>query len=526
MSYLWDKKPVAAHFWAATFVGLLLYLPFRSNQWDLNGIIEALAVNSGGQSLFSPNHMLYRPIGFVILNFFQLWGYADHSARILQFVTLAFASLGIGFAFIAFLRLTNHRLVSILATLLLATSWSYWVFSTDVSYISPVCMTTAAALAFVAHPRPSILSALAVGFFCALSILFWQGNIFAMPAFTLAILWVNRSKELRTRLLTIGAFLGIQILIVGVAYIFAGTLAYGITSIPELITWSISHSSDIGGRPLLWGKWAVERIPTAAVSAVSSFIPIWEGLGLRELFRGVIRWDKLLSQASLIAFMALMVWSTVRFFRQLRRETHSVSLGIIFIGAYLVYAPFIVWWDPFEPKWFVVPNIFLLSALAVIWKNKLREKKNGTLWLGLCVCVIAAANFSATIWPRHTQQNPEIHLAECFVKSTCGVDAFIPTDWDWFGYAIYFFDYPGETMGLIRGESTVEHNTVRIEECILETRQRNGCVYVIDVNYYSQDQRRWIETELGLNLGVLENFRQQPAFICHGVQFMEIVQRK
>src|SRR5437879_3794758 len=64
-------------FIAVTLLGLGLYTPFLSIQYDPNGIIEASAVENG--PLLNKNHMLYRPLGLVAWRALRLAGYSGNS---------------------------------------------------------------------------------------------------------------------------------------------------------------------------------------------------------------------------------------------------------------------------------------------------------------------------------------------------------------------------------------------------------------------------------------------------------------
>ena len=47
---------------------------------------------------------------------------------------------------------------------------------------------------------------------------------------------------------------------------------------------------------------------------------------------------------SLIALAILLILALVR----------ARGTSLTFLLAYVVFLPFIVWWDPFEPKWFLL----------------------------------------------------------------------------------------------------------------------------------------------------------------------------
>lgn len=49
------------------------------------------------------------------------------------------------------------------------------------------------------------------------------------------------------------------------------------------------------------------------------------------------------------------------------RWRHLPYRQLVWIGAtYALFLPFIIWWDPYEPKWFVVPNLFLATTIAIV----------------------------------------------------------------------------------------------------------------------------------------------------------------
>lgn len=518
-----DRRMTLMYFVICTLFGLVLYVPFRSNQWDLNGIIEVQSVQAGGEALFSPNHMLNRPIGLVILKILGRWMYINNPAEIFQYVTAFYAAVGLGFAFLASYYLTYNKLIAMIATVLLATAWSNWTFSTDVNYICAGSTTMLIALVLLLYPKLSFRSTL-VGFFYAISILFWQANIFSLPFFIVTLVWFHRAEDLKNRIRMVVAFLGVLIFMVGFTYILVGVAVCGHTTLIDLITWSMGHGSDVNGRPPMWGKWDLTRVWNAAVSAVGSFVPIWEGLGIRSLLRGEIVRDKILGQISLGAFLIMGSWSLMQFIRQIFDKTHQTDRTLCFIFAYLSYLPFIIWWDPYEPKWFVIPNIFLILGLSTIWNNTRHVNRN-PVFVAAVVTLVAVANFTSTIYTRHLQPNPHLQTAKCFVESTSKLDLFIPTDWDWFDYAIYFYDYEGELLRLIRSESERWRNLELIEKNILRTQLRGGSVYVIENDYYSSEKQQWLKTELGFDLEIFEQFKQEPAFVCNGIQFMRVVQR-
>ena len=105
--------------------------------------------------------------------------------------------------------------------------------------------------------------------------------------------------------------------------------------------------------------------------------------------KGVLDWGKVLPQLSLVALVLLCVWSAIKLVRRRARSGDIVWLGL----SYLAYVPFIVWWDPCEPKWFVVPSVFLVVLLAEIWSRDTKPKQY--IVLGMC---IAVRRYNQKLW--------------------------------------------------------------------------------------------------------------------------------
>jgi len=81
-----------------TLAGLALYLPFLASQYDTNGVVEALAVESG--QLFHKNHLLYRVIGYAVYRGLQFGGYSGRAIVVLQTMNAICGAVGIGLAYL------------------------------------------------------------------------------------------------------------------------------------------------------------------------------------------------------------------------------------------------------------------------------------------------------------------------------------------------------------------------------------------------------------------------------------------
>ena len=305
--------------------------------------------------------------------------------------------------------------------------------------------------------------------------------------------------------------------LVGCAYLFVGIFVLEHRTVPSFMEWLLRY----GARLPMWGRWEVVRLPKAAASFVGSLVPVWEGLGLRALLKGKFHPGKFLSQMSLLALALLLLLPPLR---QLMKRTLSFSvylLGWLVLG-FVIYFPFIVWWDPFEPKWFVIPNIGLWAMLAVLWDSMTNRFRYAVLFAGL-VLTVSIANFFVTIWPRHSEPNKLLQRAGCLAEHMEKEDLFVTIEWEWSGYVSYFFQR--QVFSLIDASARYEGKDEAINLLQREvdlTHQRGGKVYILDVDTCPPEHLDWLASQTGLKQEDFQRFKRAPAFACDAVRFQEL----
>lgn len=517
------RRTVYLGFLTALVCGLLLYLPFLSRQWDLNGLYEARAVDAGGAELFLPNHLLYRPLGFITVSLARMFGYGGNSAVALKNLTAYTASIGVGLFWLWIKKLTGSASTASIASLFLATTWAFWVFSTDIYYITPAAATVVGALLLVPTKSPPTYKAvIALGVLVSLSILFWQANVFLIPTVGFALFRQSRERTRTQILSSLGLFMAVVVITVGAAYLAAGTQIPSLSSWRDFIKWASSHSSE--DAVSIWGVWSADRVPTAMHTALASFIPI-QGLSLKDAVNGLSLRDRLLVGLSLAAFVMLCAITCVGAIVK-RADIKPGAANLVWLClAYGAYIPFIIWWDPFEAKWFVIPNLFLIAALAQVW-GVLFVKRGRQVMVGVCVAVIAAANFVHVIWPRHSKPNPNIQLARCFAARASGGDTVVITDWNWSGYAVYFFGYKGREFLLIGGTGDKGVKVQWLLERVEEANDWGGRVYIRDFDTYTPNELAVVASLTGFTPADFDIFRRHHAFSCGKVRFIQLTQIK
>lgn len=500
----------------AVLCGLGLYLPLLSIQWDPNGIIEARAIEQGGAALFEANHMLYRPLAFAFLQAGRAFGVQPPAPQLYQLLSAVIAALGLGLVFLAAFTLTREVRAAALATALAGTAWAFWTFSTDIYYIPLAAALVSACLILVLGPSRGLGRMLAAGALAALSVLAWQADIFVVPALMLLLVARTAPGPRGARLVPAFVFAASALVTLALVFLSVGLGVLHLAGVPELWSWLTAHSSDAQGRPAFWGKWSLERVRPLAVSAVASFIPIWEGLGISRLRQGILAPDMLLKLASPVALAALVGWTAVRAWPRLRALWPALFLLI----GYAAFLPFNLWWDPFEPKWFVVPDLFAVLTLAAVWAA--RFARHDHIAAGACIALLALANLTGSILPRHTEPNPQFTLASCVAGQLGPADTFATTEWGWFDYARYFYSQQGEVISLI-GPTSPADKLTELTTARDAAIARGGHLYMRDLAAASPETRALAQDLTGLTPEALRPLPAVPAFVCEGQAFVQIV---
>ncbi|TAK34033.1 MAG: hypothetical protein EPO21_10955 [Chloroflexota bacterium] len=505
------RRHVYIGFLGAIALGLVLYLPLLSGWYDLNGIPEARGVETGRGVPSSPNHMLYQPVGFLMYQLAGFLGYSGPSAPVLQVLTALFGALGLGFVFLTYHHLSKRVGIGLAVTAMLATSWAYWSFSTDISYIVPAAAVVAAALAIGTRPRLSTPASVGLGLIAALAVLFWQANVFLIPTLAAGLLWTRRARLPQT-----SVFVLVATLAAGLSYVGVGIVVHGQTTPLGAVTWALRY----GGASLpTWGHWSLDRLPLAVIHQMSSVFPLGAGMRLDQLTQVLV--SPRLDRLAIAAVGVVAVWLLVSRLRG-RPARQADSIAWLLLG-YLLYFVFIVWWDPQEPKWFIIPNILLGAILAILLVRRPLQRYDKPVLLG-CVAVVAASNFFTTIWPRHAEANPSLATARCISERMSERDIILAGDWSWDGYVTYF--YRREVLLLVGATAqygSKEAALTALGELIRKRLAAGNRVFISDMAAYSADYWTWLTAQTGFRPDDFAPLATQPAFDCNGVRIRQVM---
>jgi hypothetical protein len=187
----------------------------------------------------------------------------------------------------------------------------------------------------------------------------------------------------------------------------------------------------------------------------------------------------------------------------------------------VLYLLFIVWWDPFEPKWFVIPNLGLWTVLAVTWDARAGQWHR-LLVFGALVAIIGWANLSATIWRRHCTESSDIQRAACVASHLGTDDLLVSLEWNWAPYLPFFQRDLLSVIGHVARQPGPDAALERVAREIQSSMHAGRRVFMREVGSLSDEHLHWLARHTGVTQGDLQQFEGVPAFECGGLKFQEI----
>jgi hypothetical protein len=411
-------------------------------------------------------------------------------------MTAVCGAAGIALVYLFFRTISNGRFVPAVMAFWLATSWAYWTFSTDAIYIPMAAMWMAAALlVFVSSDSRAGLIVAAT--FAGFAILTWQANIFLLAVFWAGLFFVRGKR--RGDLIRSGLkFSAVCAFPVVVMYVSAA-LSKGIRTPAKFLYWITTHGD--GGELPIWGAINWQHLVGTSRSMIGSIVPIGSKAGLLAL--------------SLIVVASL--WAAVENYRT--KGAHGLRISAWLLISYLVYMPFIVWFDQAK-EWFVILNIFL-GGIFVDALGRPGVAKLSRVALVPLVCATAAINFNSTILPQIRTPNPNLEIARCVASRTEASDLIVSADWNWTDYTRYFFNR--NSVSLISEVGTTRDARAalsNIRQKIIQTQSLHGEVYFPDPMSYSKTYLSWLRSGTGVVLEDLLDLGGEFVFECGGTRFL------
>ena len=489
--------------------GLCIYLPLLSTNYDLNGMAEAAALNSGRPvDLLLPNHMLYRPLGYAVQRAFAAAGVPISSVSTLQVLSAIFGALGLGFAFLMLDHVIGDRAIAVWTTLILGVSWSYWTMSTDIYYLSLSAMFVAAAMAVFVHARSDVAFA-ACGLLAGLAILSFQANVFLLPGLAAGLVLATPPPDTRTAIRRLVLLGGSAAATVGIALVSVGIFVYGRETLVDLLQWGSTYT----GKALpMWGSWTSGRFLTVLATSFKSILGM--ELWLFEFFHRYLENGQVPNWIPVLGFLATLAGLIAAYrWKPVTRPGDNRKVAWLLV-LYLLYVPFFLWWDATEPRWFNISNIFLAGIVGII-ASRWSTWPHFKVVLPAAFLIVGGLNFVTSAWPRRFAPSTPLRMAACVADQMHENDLFLATEWNWAGYLEHLHErdvlsFLGEVART--GDKTAASKS--IAEAARERQRQGGNVYMIDVRTFSPEYMTWLNGQTGLTVEELLTFKGGKAFEC------------
>ena len=394
----------------AIFVSLwLLYaaFPTRNHYWDGIGFalnIEGTAQSDAGLVLghdrpdgshiyFNPNHLLHNLLGFLIYRPIHLAFPAARALDVLVAVNSLLSAVAAALLFRILYRWCRDLRLSLLLTLLLALSGTWWKFSTDANAYVPSVFFLVACTSLLTNPlrRPPLL---AVGVLHAAAILIHQIAVLFYPA-VLVALWIHPLRRRRKSALVF--YTVASALPVLAAYL---TVWFGVHgwdwSLRAFVNWITYNGTDV---------YTHRSLLASLGTSVASLVRVFFG------GRISLAWQ-VVPAPMLFALVSVMVIALVRLFR--RQPTPSPTpiepwpAAPFFAAWAAVFQLFLFFWLTEYPYYrlFCLPSIIL--CLAVVLKNRPHWQQR----LPAFVLFLGTFNFAFMIYPYSLPEStPPVQIA-------------------------------------------------------------------------------------------------------------------
>lgn len=459
--------------------------------------------------------MLFRPLGFLVCRLVGAGSVVD-SVLTLQVLSAMFGALGLGFVYVALERLSENPVIAIWTTFALGTSWSYWTLSTDVSYFTLASMMVAASLALFVYAQ-SMWSFVACGFLTGLSILACQANVVLLPALAAAIL-IDRSLSFVRKAHRVMLLCGTAGIFVSAIFVSVGIFMHRARNASELLRWMSTHD---GTTLPMYGAWTFSRLlvaPGTVFRSVAGIDQLTTRIPFQLISLGGMPGGWIAPVGCLVSAGALIAlfW----FKPSTQEDDRRTGFGLFVLFA--AYVPFVVWWEPIEPRWFVMPNVFLAALTAVAWKPRAAWRPL-TLVLPTSFAFLGMMNLFMSVAPGHFETSASTQMAACVAGQMQKEDLFLATEWNWAGYlhgvhhrdVISFLDEVAKSP--TRGDAVDA-----IKRIAADYQERGGHVFIMALRSYPIQHMTWLSEQTGLSANDLRAFSGPEAFTCGSATFLRL----
>ncbi len=502
---------------------LFLYLLFPSQQYDKDVLPELGRINRLDYTSPDPAHMLYVLLGIPFYKAYIILGGSGDALRVMQILNAIFGASALAVFWLILQTIGVEEWAGTIISLACGLSYAMWTHTVDAFFIIPatffalVSLWLALQLAsqdpFKSWPimigLPSVLAA---------ATLLYQTNLLIIPSL-IAASWPNHGLS-RRWIAGWGILLALFTLIAGTVWLYQGVQFGHTPNLSQTLTWLISQHGGVSN-----GLWRRDNpiVSTTLVAWLATWLPVYEGMRLRDALRGQYDLIHLPGQLALVflflfvAFSGAMLLNTVKqgiAKRQLRIWT-TCLLWFAIPGAA------VLWFDRAEVKLWLIPFFAVWLFLALGLSQGARSSRAGLLYqvslvlsIGMLV-TMATANFLLAIWPNHHNEAVDVAKARYAISVIRPNDLLISASFDWTQDVTYLCQ-DCQVLNMVAMAQQADLGLVpqALFSRMEATWEQKGNVYIVD--YFNPSATSiwssWITRYTGVSEQDFSTFRKEIAW--------------
>lgn len=492
-------------------LGTACYGSLLTKEYDLNivpWVVSVATPRLEDASFFFPQHLLHLPLEVIVYRAFLFVGY-DQGPIVPMQLTSAF--LGGVSAALFFLLLTEwieDRVICLTVALVWLFSYQSWTMHTDAWYYplgTAFVLLAGWLLVRIGGHRRKIredliesssggmsMSWVVAACAFALAVLFSQITLVYLPGLLLVILLDDSLRVTRSRLAAAALWTAAAGTIILAFYLLVSVGFLGHRSLAEGWVWVVGTHVKLPR----WGVFSIARFIAAIPNTAAAIVPLNAGIGLRSLFNGEIRLDRLPAQITVFVLLPITVWLIVAGVRAARRIWSTRAKAVVVCLTWLIpMTVFLVWLEP-QALFGCLPLFAALILVGLI----LYESRSGLSSHAGMLAVVAlllVGNLTGAVLPRHINA-PQVAKAAQVAAQMGPTDVMISPMWDWTAYLPLYDRRSRSLIILARGSMTEEDLQSWITTKVTEVNAQGGKVYISGVERLTLVDWRWLAEEGGL----------------------------
>ncbi len=414
-----------------TLAVLVLYLSLLSSKFNGDGLGYARIVEDAeATKLFSVSaRLLFCPTGRLAYNAVQLFDSSVRSVHVLQIMNAVFGAIGAGVFFLTAFSVSRNRTLSILVTLGLSFSLSYWFWCTNAtSYPANVLfliltLHLLVRLSQVSEARRYLALSFLIGLTFALANLYWLAALILAPPVAIGVLIAGRWTAGATRVKGAIVFTISFLLFLFIPLLIAGLTTGRVNSASDFPEWLTAASYGIPP------ELSLLNLSRGVIGFSSSMLSITEfGPAVKQAIWGVpyAVENQVKLYVEIGAFTLLWVFLAILalYIALYRRELFRPRPRLAWILALWAAPPVVfglTWLGSDTERWLsILPVLWLIILFAAVHAERyLSASRARAFKAALCifVTIVFAQNLTVSVIPDSDIENNEYMRSARFLNS-------------------------------------------------------------------------------------------------------------